>query len=87
MLLTHRQEEGLTKFIRMALSEGTNLGLSELIGVPLELEVMSVSLQPIRQLKTQFSLVMNSEVVTVQQAFTGSMAGDALLLFDYQVRS
>lgn len=85
MLLTHTQEQGLTEFIRMVLSHGTELVLSELVGTPVALEVTSVSLQPLRQLNTQFASIMSPDVVTVKQAFNGSITGDAILLLDYPV--
>jgi hypothetical protein len=85
MLLTEKQKNGLTKFIKLVLSRRTAASISELIASPVVLEVEEVSLHPLSRLTTEFADILNNEVTTVHQMFAGSMSGDALLMLDYEV--
>lgn len=82
MLLTEKQNHGLTQFVRAALSRRPAVSISEIIGLPVVLEVSGVSLHPLSKLATEYHSFLPTDVATVHQVFSGSMSGDALLLLD-----
>jgi chemotaxis protein CheC len=48
------------------------------------LEVPQVSVHPINELNTALTAVLADEVASVHQIFSGAVAGDALLILDYE---
>ena len=74
---------------RDALIELINIGfgraaasLSQLTGYRVVLEVPQVAIHPLNELKIVLSRVVQGEVASVHQVFTGPVAGDALLVLD-----
>ena len=81
----------LTVVQRDALVELLNIGfgraaasLSQLTGQRVLLEVPQVSVHPIAQLHEVLGGVLSDQVASVHQIFTGPVAGDALLVLDYE---
>lgn len=74
---------------RDALIELINIGfgraaasLSQLTGYRVVLEVPQVAIHPLNELKIVLSRVVQGEVASVHQVFSGPVAGDALLVLD-----
>ncbi len=82
MELTERQNDALTELINIAFSR-TASSLSELTGHRVVLDVPQVSLHPIGELPAELMKFLPAEIATVHQVFTGPLAGDALLLLNY----
>lgn len=82
MELTERQNDSVTELINIAFSR-TAASLSELTGHRVLLDVPQVSLYPISQLAVELSKFLPAEIATVHQVFSGPLAGDALLLLNY----
>ena len=82
MELTERQNDSVTELINIAFSR-TAASLSELTGHRVLLDVPQVSLFPISQLAVELSKFLPAEIATVHQVFSGPLAGDALLLLNY----
>lgn len=83
MLLTERQKDAITEFIKIAFSRCA-LSLSELTGDCVRLELSAISVHSISGLPAALSTVGEGEVATVSQIFKGSMSGNALLLLNYE---
>jgi chemotaxis protein CheC len=83
MELTERQNDSVTELINIAFSR-TAASLSELTGHRVMLDVPQVSLYPISQLAIELSKFLPAEIATVHQVFSGPLAGDALLLLNYE---
>ena len=83
MELTERQNDSVTELINIAFSR-TAASLSELTGHRVLLDVPQVSLYPISQLAVELSKFLPAEIATVHQVFSGPLAGDALLLLNYE---
>lgn len=82
MELTAAQKDALTELINIAFAR-TAASLSELTGNRVELEVPEVSVHPIGALSIALARLVSGEVATVHQIFAGPVAGDALLLLNY----
>jgi chemotaxis protein CheC len=82
MDLTELQKDALTELINIAFSR-TAASLSELTGNRVELDVPEMAIHPISQLSAELGRFVNGEVATVHQIFAGPLAGDALLLLNY----
>lgn len=81
----------LTPVQRDALVELLNIGfgraaaaLSQLTGHRVLLDVPEVSVHPIDKLNTALRPLLADEVASVHQIFSGTVAGDALLVLDHQ---
>jgi chemotaxis protein CheC len=83
MELTPVQKDALSELINIAFSR-TAASLSELTGNRVELEVPEVTICPIGGLAHTLGGFVNGEVATVHQIFSGSVAGDALLLLNHE---
>jgi chemotaxis protein CheC len=81
MELTAPQKDALTELINIGYARAAG-ALSELTGHRIELGVPSVSMYRIRELTSMLCNVMNGEVATVNQIFSGPVSGNALLLLD-----
>jgi len=84
----------LTEIQRDALVELLNIGfgragasLSKLTGQRVLLEVPQVAMHPLQQLNTTLAQLMQDEVASVHQVFSGPVAGDALLMLDPRAAS
>lgn len=83
MELNETQKDALTELINIAFSR-TAASLSELTGNRVELDVPEVSLHPIRKLSDGLAHFVSGDVATVHQIFSGTIAGDALLLLNHE---
>jgi chemotaxis protein CheC len=79
----------LTESQRDALSELINIGfgraaasLSRLTGHRVQLEAPTVAIYPIQQLHQALGELVQGEIATVHQVFSGPVTGDALLVLD-----
>jgi chemotaxis protein CheC len=82
MELTEQQKDALSELINIAFSR-TAASLSELTGHRVMLDVPQVAIFPVNQLGTALAEFLPAEVATVHQIFSGPVAGDALLLLNY----
>jgi chemotaxis protein CheC len=79
MILTARQQDAITEVINIAFGR-TAAALSQLTGQRVALEVPQIYVHPIQDLAPALASMIDSDLATVHQIFTGQMAGDALLL-------
>lgn len=82
MELTDFQKDALTELINIAFSR-TAASLSELTGNRVDLDVPEVATHPISHLSPALERFVSGDVATVHQIFAGPLAGDALLLLNY----
>jgi chemotaxis protein CheC len=83
MELSEHQNDALTELINIAFSR-TAASLSGLTGHRVLLDVPQVTLHSISQLSVELARFLPAEIATVHQVFTGPLAGDALLLLNYE---
>jgi chemotaxis protein CheC len=83
MELTLSQRDALTELINIGYGRAAG-ALSELTGYRITLEVPRVSMHEISELAPLLSDVVQGEVASVNQMFTGPIAGNAMLLLDSQ---
>jgi chemotaxis protein CheC len=83
MGLNERQKDALTELINIGFAR-TAASLSDLTEERVLLDVPQVSMHPISKLQSILADFVQGEVATVHQIFTGPVAGDALLLLDYE---
>jgi chemotaxis protein CheC len=83
MTLTERQKDSLIELINIAFGRAT-ASLSDLTGQRVLLRVPKVAIHPMHELVQIFGNISDGEVATVHQIFSGSVAGNALLLLDYR---
>src|SRR5437868_6806247 len=82
MELTEQQKDALSELINIAFSR-TAASLSELTGHRVLLDVPKVAIFPVGELSSALAEFLPAEVATVHQVFSGPVAGDALLLLNY----
>jgi len=80
-ILSDKDRDAIVELLNIAFGRAA-ASLSELTGKRVILEVPQVTLCSIDQVGEVFSGLTADEVVTVQQIFTGPVAGDALLMLD-----
>jgi chemotaxis protein CheC len=83
MELTKGQLEALTELINIGYGRAA-AALSELTGRRIVLDVPKVSVFPITEVSNALSEVLNGEVASVHQVFSGPVSGNALLLLDHE---
>lgn len=83
MDLTPTQEDALKELLNIGFGRAA-ASLSELTGHRVLLEVPSVSIHPLPQLKSALARVITDQVASVHQIFSGPVAGDALLILNHQ---
>ncbi len=81
MKLTSNQSDALTELINIGYGRAA-AALSELTGYRVNLEVPKISMHPIEEVAPLLSRVVEGEVASVNQMFSGPIAGNALLLLD-----
>lgn len=81
MELTSLQQDSLTELINIGYGRAA-AALSDLTGHRIILEVPQVAMHPINELTPLLSRFVNGEVASVNQVFSGPVAGNALLLMD-----
>ena len=83
MELTPVQQDALIELLNIGFGRAA-ASLSQLTGHRVVLEVPQVSVHPISELKAALSGVVQDQVATVHQIFSGPVAGDALLILDHR---
>ncbi|MEW6258390.1 MAG: chemotaxis protein CheC [Thermodesulfobacteriota bacterium] len=81
MILTQEQQDALTELINIAFSK-TAASLSDLTGHRVLLDVPKVDIIPIEDMSRKLGAFIQGEVATVHQIFTGTLAGDAMLVLN-----
>lgn len=81
--LTVQQQDSLTELVNIAFGRAA-ASLSELTGQRVILSVPRVSIHPINQLQVPLGQIIQGEVASVHQIFTGPVAGDAMLLLNLE---
>lgn len=82
MIITEQQNDALAELINIGFGR-TAASLSELTGHRILLDAPQVAIYPINELGSKLAGFVPGEVATVHQIFNGPLAGDALLLLDY----
>ena len=82
MVLTETQTDALTELINIAFAR-TGAALSELTGHRVLLEPPTVRLHLATELDNELASFLPGEVAWIHQVFDGPVAGDALLLLNY----
>ncbi|HEX3730200.1 MAG TPA: chemotaxis protein CheC [Opitutaceae bacterium] len=83
MELTIDQRDALTELINIGYGRAAG-ALSELTGYRITLEVPQVTIHKIEAIGPMLEKVIDVDVASVQQAFSGAIAGSAMLLLDEQ---
>jgi chemotaxis protein CheC len=83
MVLTEKQSDAIAELINIAFAR-TASSLSEMSGYRVLLDPPTIDIQPIRDLPHVLGNVINEEVATVHQIFSGPVSGDALLVLNYE---
>jgi chemotaxis protein CheC len=81
MELTTIQQDSLTELINIGYGRAA-AALSDLTGHRITLEVPHVAMHPIHELTPLLARFVHGEVASVNQVFSGPVAGNALLLMD-----
>ena len=81
MQLNAVQHDALVELLNIGFGRA-GASLSRLTGHRVLLEVPQVSIHPINQLHEMLAQVVEDEVASVHQIFSGPVAGDALLMLD-----
>jgi chemotaxis protein CheC len=81
MELTYTQRDALTELINIGYGRAAG-ALSELTGYRITLEVPRVGMHPIDDIAPLLTRMIDGEVASVNQVFTGPLSGNALLLLD-----
>jgi chemotaxis protein CheC len=81
MELTYTQKDALTELINIGYGRAAG-ALSELTGYRITLEVPRIAMHPIDEIGAQLEKTVDGEVASVNQVFSGPVAGNALLLLD-----
>ncbi|HUP39796.1 MAG TPA: chemotaxis protein CheC [Vicinamibacterales bacterium] len=81
MILTPLQEDALIELLNIGFGRAAS-SLSQLTGHRVLLEVPHVTIHPVEELSESLEKVIQTEVASVHQIFSGPVAGDALLILD-----
>jgi chemotaxis protein CheC len=81
MKLSVRQEDALIELINIGFGRAGG-SLSKLTGHRVQLEVPQINVCPIDEIADQLRPLLDNEIATVHQIFTGHVEGDALLVLD-----
>jgi chemotaxis protein CheC len=79
--LTALQRDALVELLNIAFGRAA-ASLSKLTGQRVQLEVPQITMCPIDELSDQLRPMIDGEVASVHQIFSGSVVGDALLILD-----
>ena len=83
MKLTERQSDSLSELINIAFAR-TGAALSELTGHRVLLEPPEVAVYRMEELRAALAKFVPGDVASIHQVFAGPVAGDALLLLNYE---
>ena len=81
MRLTALQEDALVELLNIGFGRA-GASLSQLTGHRVLLEVPHVAIHPVEEVSESLERVIQTEVASVHQIFSGPVAGDALLILD-----
>jgi len=81
MKLTALQEDALIELLNIGFGRA-GASLSQLTGHRVVLEVPEVAIHPVDEVSASLERVIQTEVASVHQIFSGPVAGDALLILD-----
>jgi len=81
MELTESQRDALTELINIGYGRAAG-ALSELTGYRINLEVPTVAIHPVEETTSLLREIISGDVASVNQVFSGPVAGHALLLLD-----
>jgi chemotaxis protein CheC len=81
MELTESQRDALTELINIGYGRAAG-ALSELTGYRITLEVPTVAIHPVEETSALLREIIDGDVASVNQVFSGPVAGHALLLLD-----
>ncbi len=81
MELTTSQQDALTELINIGYARAA-AALSDLTGHRISLQVPEVAIHLIPEIKQKLESVIEGEVATVNQVFSGPITGNAILLLD-----
>lgn len=81
MKLTAVQEDALIELLNIGFGRAA-ASLSQLTGHRVLLEVPHVTIHPVDEVSESLEQVIQTDVASVHQIFTGPVAGDALLILD-----
>jgi chemotaxis protein CheC len=82
-ILNEQQQDAVTELINIGFAR-TAASLSDLTGHRILLNAPQVSVHPMEELLPELSSFIQGEVATVSQIFNGSIAGNALLVLNYE---
>ncbi len=82
MELNQTQQDALIELLNIGFGRAA-ASLSELTGHRVLLEVPQVSVHPMNELNQALRAVLDDQVATVHQIFSGVVAGDALLILNH----
>lgn len=82
MLITPEQKDALLELINISFGRAA-ASLSDLTGQRVLLNVPRLLLCPMMEIRNHLKDVIDGEVATVHQMFSGPVAGEAILLLDY----
>jgi len=80
--LTEKQNDMLIELVNIAFGRAA-ASLSELTGKRVQLKIPKVVVTTIDQLRESFENIRDGEITTISQIFRGAVAGNALLMLDY----
>ncbi len=83
MRLSEKQTDALSELINIGFARAA-ASLSNLTGQRVTLDAPQVAVHPINELPGKLAGFVKGQIATVHQIFTGPVAGDALLLLDYE---
>lgn len=83
MELSATQRDALVELLNIGFGRAA-AALSQLTGHRVLLDVPEVSVHPVDRLNTALRPLLSDEVASVHQIFSGTVAGDALLVLDHQ---
>lgn len=83
MRLTERQSDALSELINIAFAR-TGAALSELTGHRVMLNPPEVAVYRTEELRTALAKFVPGDVASIHQVFGGPVAGDALLILNYE---
>ena len=83
MILTERQSDALSELINIAFAR-TGAALSELTGHRVVLNPPAVAVYRTEELRPALAKFVPGDVASIHQVFAGPVAGDALLLLNYE---
>jgi chemotaxis protein CheC len=82
MNLSAPQQDALKELLNIGFGRAAS-SLSQLTGHRVLLDVPAVSIHPIAELRSALGTVIQEDVASVHQIFSGPVAGDALLILDH----